>query len=120
MPVQVDKSRPIADTKIFGGGESRRGYRINKFAMSLARAENREAFAASEEGYMAQCGLSAAEREAVRERDWRRIMEDLGGNIYMIIKIGTVTGHGLYRIGAHQRGETYEEFLATRNASGAR
>ena len=47
-------------------------------------------------------------------------MDELGGNIYMIIKIGTVTGHGLYQIGAHQRGETYEEFLATRNASGAR
>ena len=46
MPVQVDKSRPIADTKIFDGAESRRGYRINKFAMSLARAENREAFKA--------------------------------------------------------------------------
>ena len=120
MPVQVDRSRPIADTRIFGGEESRRGYRINKFAMSLARAENREAFAADEEGYMARWELSAEEREAVRERDWRRIMDELGGNIYMIIKIGTVTGHGLYQIGAHQRGETYEEFLATRNASGAR
>ena len=120
MPVQVDRDRPIENTTVFGGGESRRGYRINKFAMSLARAENRAAFAADEEGYMAQSGLSAAERGAVRERDWRRILGELGGNIYMIIKIGAVTGHGLYRIGAHQRGETYEEFLATRNASGAR
>ena len=120
MAVQVDKSRPIADTKIFGAAESRRGYRINKFAMSLARAENRDAFAADEEAYMAGWDLSAEEKEAIRERDWRRIMDELGGNIYMIIKIGTVTGHGLYQIGAHQRGETYEEFLATRNASGAR
>ena len=120
MPIQVDRSRPIADTKIFDGEESRRGYRINKFAMSLAKAENREAFAADEEGYMARWELSADERDAIRERDWRRILGELGGNIYMIIKIGTVTGHGLYQIGAHQRGETYEEFLATRNASGAR
>lgn len=120
MPVQVDRNRPIADTKIFTGEESRRGYRINKFAMSLARAENRDAFAADEEAYMAGWDLSADEKEAIRERDWRRIMDELGGNIYMIIKIGTVTGHGLYQIGAHQRGETYEEFLATRNASGAR
>ena len=120
MPVQVDRDRPIADTRIFDGAESRRGYRINKLAMSLARAENRAAFAADEEAYMARYGLDDAEREAVRERDWRRIMDELGGNIYMVIKIGTVTGHGLYQIGAHQRGETYEEFLATRNAAGAR
>ena len=47
-------------------------------------------------------------------------MDEHGGNIYMIIKIGAVIGHGLYQIGAHQRGETYEEFLSTRNAAGAR
>ncbi len=120
MPVQVDRSRPIRDTRIFGGEESRRGYRINKFAMSLARPENRDAFKADEEAYMARWDLDPAERQAVRGRDWRTILTDLGGNIYMIIKIGAVTGHGLYQIGAHQRGETYEEFLATRNASGAR
>ena len=57
--------------------------------------------------------------ELVRKRDWRGMIE-VGGNIYMIMKIGAVLGHGLYQIGAQQRGETYEEFLATRNASGAR
>ena len=70
---------------------------------------------------MAQMGVERR-REARRSASATggRIMDELGGNIYMIIKIGTVTGHGLYQIGAHQRGETYEEFLATRNASGAR
>ena len=28
-------------------------------------------------------------------------------------------GHGLYRIGAQMRGESYEEFMATRNEPGA-
>ena len=45
MPALVDRHRPIADATIFDGGGSRRGYRIDKFAMSLARAEDREAFA---------------------------------------------------------------------------
>ena len=45
MPALVDRHRPIADTTIFDGGDSRRGYRIDKFAISLARAENRGAFA---------------------------------------------------------------------------
>ena len=38
----------------------------------------------------------------------------------MIMKIGNCTGHGLYHIGAQLRGETFEDFMATRNAKGAR
>lgn len=117
---QIDPGRPIADTNIFDAAQTRRGYRLNKFAMSLARDGNRRAFSEDEDGYMRSCGLTDEERRLVRERDWRSIIRDHGGNIYMIIKIGAVTGQGLYQIGAHQRGQTYEEFLATRNASGAR
>jgi hypothetical protein len=32
----------------------------------------------------------------------------------MLIKIGAVTGDGLAAMGAQQRGETVEEFMATR------
>jgi hypothetical protein len=42
-----------------------------------------------------------------------------GGNIYFLIKLGVVTGNGLYVMGAKMRGESYEQFLATRNDSGA-
>ena len=120
MAKQVDTERPIPDTRIFDGAESRLGYRLNKFAMSMTDAANREAFKADEEAYMALSDLTEVEKQVIRDRDWRAMMEEHGGNIYMIIKIGAVIGHGLYQIGAHQRGETYEEFLATRNASGAR
>jgi hypothetical protein len=49
----------------------------------------------------------------VRQRDFSGLLE-AGGNIYFLIKLGAVTGHGLYRMGATMRGETYEGFLATR------
>ena len=117
---QVDKSRPIENTKVFDDTESRRGYRLNKFAMSMCEADNRAAFKADEEAYLAASALSEVEKQLIRELDWRAIMAEHGGNIYMIMKVGAVLGHGLYQIGAHQRGQTYEEFLATRNASGAR
>ena len=119
MTTQIDKDRPIPDTMVFDGHRSRQGYRLNKFSMSLADAANREAFKADEEGFMARSDLSDAEKDLIRQRDYRGMIE-AGGNIYMIIKIGAVVGQGLYQIGAQQRGETYEEFLATRNASGAR
>ena len=120
MTSQIDKTRVIEDTKIFDHQETRLGYRLNKFAMSMTKAENREAFKADEEAYMATWDLTDEEKQLIRDRDWRAIMDEHGGNIYMIMKIGAVLGHGLYHIGAHQRGQTYEEFLATRNASGAR
>lgn len=119
MSSQVDRSNPIPDTIVFDGRVSRQGYRINKFSMSLADAANREAFKSDEEAFMARMGLNDAEKEWVRQRDYRALIE-AGGNIYMVMKIGAVLGHGLYQIGAQQRGETFEEFLATRNASGAR
>lgn len=119
MTSQVDRSNPIPDTTVFDGRISRQGYRLNKFSMSMTDAANREAFKSDEEGYMARWGLTDAEKELVRQRDYRGMIE-AGGNIYMIMKVGAVLGHGLYQIGAQQRGETFEEFLATRNASGAR
>ena len=120
MAAQVDRNRPIPHTRIFDGDETRRGYRLNKFAMSMAKAENREAFRADEEACLARADMTDEERRLIRARDWRAILAEHGGNVYMIIKIGAVVGQGLYQIGAHQRGETYEEFLATRNAQGAR
>ena len=120
MVKQVDKSKEIPGTTIFGGSESRKGYRLNKFAMSFTTPSNREAFSADEEAYMEQWKLSDRERQFIRARDYRGLIEECGGNIYMIMKLGTCTGHGLYHIGAQLRGQTFEEFLATRNASGAR
>lgn len=117
---QVDKDRPIENTQVFDSEQTRKGYRLNKFAMSMTKAENREAFKADEEACLAKSDLTEQEKQLIRDRDWRAIMDEHGGNIYMIMKIGAVLGQGLYQIGAHQRGETYEEFLATRNASGAR
>jgi len=120
MSSQIDRSNKIPGTTIFDGAESRKGYRVNKFAMSFAEAANRAAFKADEEAYMTAHGLSDREKQFMRDRDFRALIEQCGGNIYMIMKIGTCTGHGLYHIGAQQRGETFEEFLATRNAGGAR
>jgi protocatechuate 4,5-dioxygenase alpha chain len=119
MSSQIDPRRPIPDTLVFDGAASRRGYRINKFCMSLASAANREAFKADEDGYMTARGLDDAERRLVRARDFPGLT-DAGGNIYMLIKLGAAVGHGLYHIGADLRGETYEEFLATRKNPEAR
>lgn len=115
---QIDPARPIPDTHIFDLRSSFKGYRINKMCDSFNTPRNREAFKSDEEAYMAKFGLSEQQKELVRRRDFNGLVE-AGGNIYYLIKIGFLTGHGLYRMGAAMRGETYEEFLATRKDKGA-
>jgi protocatechuate 4,5-dioxygenase alpha chain len=104
----------IPGTYVFDLGLSRRGFELNKMCVSLGKPENREAFKADEEAYMAKYRLSDEQKQAVRERDWLA-MTRLGGNLFFFLKLGATVGHGLYQIGAQMRGEEYAEFLATRN-----
>jgi protocatechuate 4,5-dioxygenase, alpha chain len=106
--------RPIPDTSIFDLRLSRRGYRLNKLCASLCKPENRETFKRDEEAYMSRFSLSEAEKDLIRRRDFAGLIE-AGTNIYFLLKIGSVTGNSLYRMGAQMRGESYEEFLSTRS-----
>lgn len=119
MTPQLDRSHPIPDTQVFDLGESHKGYRINKMCDSLTVEANRTAYRADEEVYMNQHGLSDSEKALVRQRDWAGL-NAAGGNIYYLLKLGFVVGHGLYRMGAQMRGEAFEDFLASRKARGAR
>jgi protocatechuate 4,5-dioxygenase alpha subunit len=105
---------PIADTSIFDLRASRRGYRLNKMCGSLCSPANRAEFKRDEEAYMAKFGLSNEEKKLLHARDFAGMI-DAGMNIYFMLKIGSVTGNSLYRMGAQMRGESYEDFLATRN-----
>jgi len=114
MKPQLDRSRPIADTTVFDGRLSSKGYRLNKMCGTLCSPENRAAFKAGEEAYMAKFGLTDAEKDLVRRRDFAGLIH-AGLNIYFMLKLGSCTGASLYRMGAQMRGESYEAFLATRN-----
>ena len=110
--------RPIPDTTVFDLRASRRGYRLNKLCAALCHPENRAAFQRDEESFLKRFSLTEAEKALVRNRDFQGLIE-AGTNIYYLLKIGSVTGTGLYRMGAQMRGESYEEFLATRNLKDA-
>jgi len=110
--------RPIPDTSIFDLRLSLRGRRLNKLCAALCSPQERAAFKRDEDAFMSKYGLNETEKDLIRQRDFRGLIE-AGTNIYYLLKIGSVTGHGLYRMGAQMRGETYEEFLSTRNISGA-
>jgi protocatechuate 4,5-dioxygenase alpha chain len=104
----------IPDTSIFDLRASRRGYRLNKMCGSLCSPANREAFKRDEDAYMDRFSLSEEEKDLIRKRDFAGMIH-AGMNIYFMLKVGSVTGTSLYRMGAQMRGETYEQFLSTRS-----
>lgn len=105
----------IPGTFVFTGQRSRKGLKLNRFAYSLHKAENREAYKQDPDGYMDRFGLSPWEKQKVSDKDWKALVEEGGASIYMLLKIGAVTRDGLASFGAQQRGQTLEEFMETRN-----
>ena len=108
----------IPDTSIFDLRLSRRGKRLNRMCTALCSPAERDAFKRDEEAFMQRFSLDERERNLIRKRDFKGLIE-AGMNIYAMLKIGSATGNSLYRMGAQMRGETYEEFLKTRKISGA-
>jgi protocatechuate 4,5-dioxygenase alpha chain len=118
MTQQIDRSRPVEGTQIFGLREAHRGMRINRLCNSLTQAENRTAYKANEDAYLARFGLTDEERALVLARDFKGLLA-AGANIFYVVKLASVTGVPIYQMGAQMRGESYESFLATRNQAGA-
>jgi protocatechuate 4,5-dioxygenase, alpha chain len=110
--------KEIPDTSIFDLRLSRRGLRLNRMCTALCSPAARDAFKRDEEAFMTRFALTEDEKELVRKRNFKGLIE-AGMNIYAMLKIGSATGNSLYRMGAQMRGESYEQFLATRNIKGA-
>lgn len=106
-------SRCIPGTYVFTGERSRRGYRLNRFAMSMTVPENRAAFLADEADYVQRMGLTAEEQEMVGRRDWAAMIRH-GGNIYIVLKVAGALGISLLEMGAQMRRERLEQFMASR------
>ena len=110
-------SDQIPGTHVFNGQRSKQGLKLNDFAYSLRKEENRQAYTKDPNAYMDSYHLSEWEKEKILEKDWKALVEEGGGSIYMLIKIGAVVNAGLASIGAQQRGETQDEFMKTRNVA---
>ena len=94
----------IPGTTVFTGERSRQGYRLNRMAMSLSDPANRQRFCADEAKYMMEMGLSDAQQDAVRRRDWAAMIAQ-GGNIYLLLKIGATVGQSVLDMQKQMRGE---------------
>jgi protocatechuate 4,5-dioxygenase alpha chain len=107
----------IPGTYVFDGRRSRQGYPLNRFLMSLNRAENREAFRDDEVAYLDRFPLLPEQREAVLQRQWLRLLE-VGGNLYYTYKLAACDGMTFQELAAEQTGMTPEAYAAMMLAGG--
>lgn len=99
----------VEGTVIFDGRQSRRGLPLNNLAIAMNKKAERDAFTADPEAVMSRFGLSEEQKDAVRRRDFLRMIE-LGGNIYFIYKIGMNDGLTVPDIVARMAGMSTPEF----------
>jgi protocatechuate 4,5-dioxygenase alpha chain len=79
------------------------------FCMSLLKKANRDEFKADEAKYLDRYKLTSAQREAILERQWNRMLE-LGGNIYFTAKLGATDGLSFQQVASIMTGGTQREY----------
>lgn len=99
----------VPGTTIFDAEQSRMGYHLNQFCMSLMKAENRERFKADERAYLDEWPMTEDQKQAVLARDLNKCIS-LGGNIYFLAKIGATDGRSFQQMAGSMTGMTEEEY----------
>lgn len=92
-----------------------RGYRLTRFLCSMRDPQQRAAFGSEPEERMEAFGLSAAERDMVRRRDFEQML-DYGVSNVAIGKASPALGTNLVERGAKGRGQTSAQFVAERRS----
>lgn len=103
----------IPGTFVFDADRSRQGYHLNQFCISLRLQKNRDAFNADEEAYLDEFPMTADQRDAVRKREWNRLLE-LGGNIYYTSKLAANDGINFQNLAGLMTGmgvEAYRDMM---------
>jgi len=116
MTVEKDY-HDVPGTTVFDAAQSRAGYHLNQFCMSLMKAENRARFKADEAAYLDEWKLTPAQRTPVLARDYNAMIAN-GGNIYFLSKLGATDEKSFQYLAALMTGVTQEEYAAMMLAGG--
>ena len=99
----------IPGTTVFDAEQSRRGYHLNQFCMSLMKAANRERFKADERAYLDEWPMTEEQKLAVLARDLNRCIA-AGGNIYFLAKIGATDGKSFQQMAGSMTGMSEQQY----------
>ncbi|OHV32306.1 MULTISPECIES: gallate dioxygenase [Pseudofrankia] len=104
----------LPGTYPFDLARSLKAYRLNKYLHAMIDPAHRARFLADPEASFDEAGLTDTERDLVRRRDWRAMIH-YGVIFFVLEKLGAVVGTSNLHIYAAMRGESLDDFLATRN-----
>jgi protocatechuate 4,5-dioxygenase alpha chain len=107
----------VPGTTMFDADQSRIGYHLNMFCMSLMKDANRQRFRSGERAYLDEWPMSEAQKQAVLARDYNRLIS-LGGNIYFLAKVFATDGKSFQYAAALMTGMSQEDYLAMMVAGG--
>jgi len=92
---------------------SRKGFRVNDFLHRLIEPAHRERFVSDFEALADEYALTEEEKDLIRRRDWIGLIR-YGAIFFVLEKMAAVLGVSNPEVYASFRGETLEQFLATR------
>ncbi len=101
----------VPGTTMFDMDESRKGYHLNQFCMSLMKADNRERFKADQRAYLDEWPMTEDQKQAVLAVDLNKAIK-LGGNIYFLAKLGATHGRSFQQMAGSMTGMTEDEYKA--------
>jgi protocatechuate 4,5-dioxygenase alpha chain len=99
----------IPGTTVFDAEQSRKGYHLNMFCMSLMKAANRERFKANERAFLDEWPMTEAQKQGVLARNYNGLIK-LGGNIYFLAKIFATDGKSFQHAAALMTGMSQEDY----------
>lgn len=101
--------KDIPGTIIFDAEQSRKGYWLNQFCVSLMSSDNRARFKNDERSYLNEWSMSEEQKNAVMSRDLNKCMS-LGGNIYFLARIGATDGLSFQQMAGSMTGMSEEAY----------
>lgn len=113
MNPQLEGIEAITGTYAFDLRVSNRTLALNRFFWHMIRAEHRETYLADPVAAMTQAGLTAEEQAMVQAQDWLGLVRH-GVNFFVLEKFARVVRKTNLEVYALMRGETFDEFMATR------
>lgn len=113
MGHELEGAGALAGTYPFTHARSHANLRINTFLHDLVKPAHRARFVSDFETLANEHGLSEEERTLIRERKWIEMIRR-GVSFFVLEKMAAVLGVPNPAVYAAFRGETLEQFLATR------
>jgi len=119
MNPQLKGIENIEGTYAFDIRTSNKALKLNRFLWNMIRAEWRDRYKADPEAVMQEAGLNDTEKNLVRTEDWLGLVQ-YGACFFVIEKFARVVRKTNLEVYAMMRGETFEQFMATRRVPESR